>query len=78
MDTKWKKYRNNTALKIIAFLLACTFAFLTFYSAFYVVEFQYKNANGMSDFFQGTKMGILPNRRILLFNFQAMLKSLKR
>jgi len=45
LDTKWKKFRNNTALKVIAFLLACAFAFLTFYSAFRVISFASEYSN---------------------------------
>lgn len=53
MDTRWKKFRNNTVLKVIAFLLACTFAFLTFYSAFRVILFasEYSNKEDTSMLF---------------------------
>ncbi|MGI6268308.1 MAG: hypothetical protein ACOYJN_04210, partial [Acutalibacteraceae bacterium] len=51
MDTKWKKIRNNTMIKAATFLLACIFAFSTFYSASYILLFSVKN-NGTVDFSQ--------------------------
>ncbi len=51
MDTRWKKIRNNTMIKVTAFLLACVFAFSTFYSASYILLFSVKN-NGTVDFSQ--------------------------
>ncbi|NCC87046.1 MAG: HAMP domain-containing histidine kinase [Clostridia bacterium] len=53
MDTRWKKFRNNTVLKVIVFLLACTFAFLTVYSALRVISFasEYSNKEDASKLF---------------------------
>ncbi len=48
MDTKWKKFRNNTAVKVVAFLLACVFGFMTAYSAVYVLAFSDNYLNGVS------------------------------
>ncbi|MEG1436104.1 MAG: HAMP domain-containing sensor histidine kinase [Oscillospiraceae bacterium] len=53
MDTKWKKFRNNTALKVVAFILACVFAFLTFYAGLNVISFasEFSNKGGVSKLF---------------------------
>lgn len=52
MDTKWKKFRNNTAIKVIAFLLTCVFAFISFYSLLQAVLFgsQYSNRTDITMF----------------------------
>lgn len=55
MDTKWKKFRNNTALKITCFLLTVILAGLCFFSASQVVAFDefYKSVDSYKDLVTG-------------------------
>lgn len=65
MDTRWKKFRNNTPIKVIAFLLACVFAFFAMLSAINVVWFSasYGNRNDISMLFTGYEDSSVTNSK---------------